>query len=170
MNIKVIGAMLAICACGSCGFITAAHHVSQIRLFQNLIHAVELMICELQYRATPLPLLCRQAGEQCSGKIRQIFLSLSDELEAQISPNVGICMASVLDKYGDIDVSLSTACMELGDQLGRFDLPGQIRGLESYVKRLSTKLEQLNKNKESRIRSYQTLGLCAGAAIAILFV
>ena len=170
MNIKVIGAILAICACGSCGFITAAHHASQIRLFQNLMHAVEFMICELQYRATSLPLLCRQTGDQCNGKIRQIFLTLSDELEAQVSPNVGLCMASALDKLSDIDEALSTVCMELGNQLGRFDLPGQIRGLESCVKSLSTKLEQLNKNKESRLRSYQTLGLCAGAAVAILFV
>ena len=31
-------------------------------------------------------------------------------------------------------------------------------------------LESLGKNGEERLRSYQTLGLCAGAALAILFV
>ena len=31
-------------------------------------------------------------------------------------------------------------------------------------------LEVMGRNQEERLRSYQTLGLCAGAALAILFV
>ena len=170
MNMKWIGAILCICACGSCGFLTAAHHARNIRLFENLILALDYMICELQYRATPLPALCRQAGGQCSGRIRQIFLAFADELDAQLSPNACICMSCALDSIGEVDSNISLAFQELGKQLGKFDLAGQIQGLENCRVHYSEELLQMKTNKDSRIRSYQTLGLCAGAAVAILLV
>ena len=34
----------------------------------------------------------------------------------------------------------------------------------------SAALSRLETNRENRLRSYQTLGLCAGAALAILFL
>lgn len=170
MNYKLIGALLIISSCGCCGFLSAAYHASDIRMFENLIHALDFMVCELQYRATPLPQLCRQAGGQCSGKIGKVFIALSDELESQISPDVGICMSSVICRFEGFNRSLSSVLLELGNQLGCFDLPGQIRVLEHCRDQSAAKLKQLNENKESRLRSYRTLGLCAGAAIAILFV
>ena len=97
-------------------------------------------------------------------------MDLSDELEAQISPNVGICMSSVVCKFENLSILISSILFELGNQLGCFDLSGQIRELEVCRDHCITKLEQLNKNRDSRLRSYRTLGLCAGAAIAILFV
>ena len=170
MNFKIIGAALVVTACGGCGFLIAASHHSRIRQFQIFVQVLDYMICELQYRATPLPLLCRMASNQCNGKLQQVLFKLAEELDAQISPNVDICMASVLDRIGELDPSIAVAFVEMGNQLGRFDLPGQIRGLESCRERCISKLEQMSANKDNRLRSYQTLGLCAGAAIAILFV
>lgn len=170
MNFKIVGAVLVVCACGCCGFLSAAHHLTNIRLLQNLINVFDFMVCELQYRATPLPKLCRQAGEQCSGKIGQILYALSDELEAQVSPNVEICMASVLCRHSELHRTIYSTLNELGKQLGKFDLSGQIHGIENCRNECAAKLTELSKDKENRLRSYQTLGLCAGAAIAILFV
>ena len=58
----------------------------------------------------------------------------------------------------------------LGRSLGRFDLEGQLRGLESVRQVCRHGLETLAQNSAIRNRSYQTLGLCAGAALAILFI
>ena len=60
--------------------------------------------------------------------------------------------------------------LQLGDSLGRFDLSGQIQGLASVQKRAEFELEQLRRNQDVRLRSYQTLGLCAGAALVVLFL
>ena len=98
------------------------------------------------------------------------MIALAEELDAQISPNAAFCMASVLDRSGSIEPIIYTTMMELGNQLGLFDLPGQIRGLEQCRAHCASKLKEMNWDKTSRLRSYQTLGLCAGAAIAILFV
>ena len=170
LNCKIIGAVLVITACGFFGFHTAIHHVEKIRLLQGMISALDYMVCELKTRAIPLPQLCRQVGERSKGKISQIFIAMSEELELQILPDAEMCMHSVLDKSSELDREISGVFEELGKQLGRFDLPGQVRGLESCQKQCALKLEQVSKNKDCRLRSYRTLGLCAGAAIAILFI
>ena len=58
----------------------------------------------------------------------------------------------------------------LGTTLGRFDLPGQLRGLEAAIRSAEEALRSIRDGAADRRRSYQTLGLCAGAAVAILFL
>ena len=58
----------------------------------------------------------------------------------------------------------------LGTSLGRFDLTGQLNGLEQVRSHCRRELEALAGNRDQRVRGYQTLGICAGAALAILFV
>lgn len=170
MHMKWIGAVCIVVGCGSCGFLMAWRYLLKIRRLQALINALEYMECELQYRSTPLPLLCREAGQLSQGKIQEVFLLLAEELDAQISPDAQRCMASVLARLGDMEKSLYEILFTLGTSLGRFDMQGQLRGLEHARNSCRTELSLLTENKSSRLRSYQTLGLCAGAAIAILFV
>lgn len=170
MNYKIIGAVCIVAACGGWGFLAAAQHMFRIQLMRQLIAALDFMECELQYRSTALPELCRQTAQQCRGKIKTLFLTLSEELEAQISPNVAICMTSALERCGEMPTIIQEMCRILGRSLGKFDMIGQLKGLETTRIECRQKLELLLLNKDTRVRSYQTLGLCAGAAIAILFV
>lgn len=170
MSIKFLGALCIVIACSGCGMMMKASHLHMIRSFQALISSLEYMECELQYRCTPLPLLCRQAGERSHGTIQQLFISLADELEAQISPNVGRCMAAVLARSRNLDLCLKEILTDLGNDLGKFDLSGQIQGFSSTRKKCEGILKRQMQNQDSRLRSYQTLGLCAGAAIVILFM
>ena len=59
---------------------------------------------------------------------------------------------------------------ELGATLGRFDLPGQLRGLDAAIRSAEESLRRLREGAPERRRSYQTLGLCTGAAVAILLL
>ena len=170
MSFKLIGALLVIASCGGCGFMMATHLKSKIRQLQVLIEALNHMEYELQCRCTPLPQLCRQAGEQGNGKVRKILLHVAEELESQIAPDAERCMACVLDKLSDVDPTLYAHFMQLGRTMGKFDISGQLKALDAVRHACATDLEELLKNKDQRLRSYQTLGLCAGAAVAILFV
>lgn len=170
MNCKLIGAICVIVACGGTGFMMAGQYVSQIRMLADMIIVIDYMESEIQYRCTPLPLLCRQASEQVCGKLSNVFQALADELEAQVSPNVELCMVSVLDRLNITQKVMRTALLGLGCNLGKFDMAGQMRALDNSRSIYGETLRQLQQGREGRIRSYQTLGLCAGAAIAILFV
>lgn len=167
---KWIGVMLIVGGCGLFGYSLAAAHKREERALMSLISSLDYMQCELQYRLTPLPDLCRQAGQQNRSQVGQVLLMLARELECQISPDVESCMEEALGSNLDLPNRTRTAFETLGQSLGRFDLEGQIRGLEAVRSFCRAELERLGKDRDSRLRNYQTLGLCAGAALAILLV
>lgn len=170
MSIKWIGAVLIILGCGAFGFSLASAHRREERDLQQLLSALDFMQCELQYRLTPLPELCRQAAISCKGSVRGLFMALSEELEDQVSPDVWHCMNAALARTPDLTSRAAAVAGDMGKTLGRFDLEGQLRGLENARKESRLALEKLTENRDVRLRSYHTLGLCAGAALAILFL
>lgn len=102
--------------------------------------------------------------------MQKAFLMLSNQLEDRISPDVERCMHDTLELTKDMP-HLSYAAMEhLGRSLGRFDMEGQLKGLEAVRQDCRRNLNELMENRDIRLRNYQTLGLCAGAALAILLI
>lgn len=170
MNYKWIGAIMVIVGCGGFGFSLAAAHRREEKTLRQLIFALDYMECELQYRLTPLPDLCRQAASEQHGCIRDVMMNLSRELDAQVSPDVERCMQAAISMVEDIPKHTKSALLDMGKTLGRFDLSGQLKGMEQVRAACRSELDVLRTNREPRLRSYQTLGLCAGAALAILLV
>lgn len=170
MQIRLIGAIMVVIGCSAFGFILAAMHKREVRTLRQLICVLDYMECELQYRLTPLPDLMRQSALESGGVLRTVFSILANELEDQISPNVAHCMHSALVQSGDIP-SVTVKCLTaLGQTLGRFDLQGQLNGLDAVRQMCRGNLDVLERDKQSRLRCYQTLGVCAGAAIAVLLI
>ena len=170
MTLKWIGAMLILTACCVFVFMVTANHKKEIQGMKSLISALDYMECELQYRMCALPDLCRKTAYETDGILRKVFTALANELEDQISPDVRQCMHSVLAGTKDIPTQTLHSLQLLGDSLGRFNLEGQLKGLEAVRQECRGILSKLMGNTETRIRSYQTLGLCAGAAIIILLI
>lgn len=170
MYLKIVGAAMVVAGCGGFGFTLAANHRREEKTLRQLIGVLDFMECELQYHLTPLPELCRQAAKESTGPLSGLYLHLARELEDQISPDVASCMRSALAKTPNLP-PVTRSCLEaLGMSLGRFDLNGQLRWLEAVRTSCRRELESLSSNRDVRLRSYQTLGLCAGAALAILFL
>lgn len=168
--LKLIGAILVVAGCGSVGFRIAANQRIEERELRRLIGALDYMECELQYRLTPLPLLCKQAGEERADRIGKVLTEFSIALESQQEGDTDACMRAVLSENTDLSSDITQIFAQLGKSVGRFDIEGQLKGLESVRFACRSKLATLECNREVRLRSYQTLGLCAGAALAILFV
>lgn len=170
MTSKLVGAILIMGGCGGCGFqIAAAHKKDELDL-RRLISALDFMECELRFRGTPLPQLCRMAGQESRGCIREVLMKLASNLEYQIHPQVNDCMQASIKSSRCLSVRVKNELNALGQSLGRFDLEGQIQGLQAVRDGCRRSLSELTINKDSRLRCYQTLGLCAGAALAILFI
>ena len=157
-------------SCGVFGYSLAAIHRKEVKYLRQLIAVLDYMECELQYRLTPLPSLCRQAASESSGVICQLFSNFTEELEDYTSPSPDECMKAAIRRCAEIPRVTRECLLLLGRSLGRFDLDGQLRGLEAVRQTCRQKLDGLEANKEVRLRSYQTLGLCAGAAMAILLI
>ncbi len=170
MMFKIFGVILTVVGCGSVGFQIAANYRREERALQQLLRILEHMECELQYRLTPLPELCRQAGRIYKQTPGRVFTDLAAEMESQISPDVACCMAAVLRKSSTLTPITKNVLAHLGASIGKFDLNGQLKGLQSAGAECKRNLDALTNNRETRLRSYQTLGLCAGAALAILLI
>ncbi len=168
--LKIIGAVVIIFACGSVGVRIRQTHTREIQSMKMLISALDYMKCELSYRMYPLPELCRLTAKECEGVLRKFFSNLANEMDDQISPDVKQCINTVLAQVPEMATSTAEAIILMGKSMGRFDLQGQLKGLESVRAECRLKLSKLMADREPRMRSYQTLGLCAGAAIVILLV
>lgn len=170
MNIRWIGVILVVTGCGGFGFAHALSYRKEEKALQALLCVLEQLECELHYRMTALPDALRKAGVLCGGCIGQVMKKLAEEMDRQIAPDAGCCMEVVLQKVRDIPAISRALLLELGKSLGRFDLDGQLQMFGSLSARCSAQLRQFASQRDERLREYQTLGLCAGAALAILLV
>lgn len=170
MTLKLFGAAIILVCCGYLGFRIAKEYRKEISMMRSLSKCIQHMINELQYQLTPLPLLCVHTAGQATGIIHKVFLQLAKELDSQISPDVQRCMDAVLGKCSEIPKFACVVLKMLGQGLGKYDLSGQILALESVNKECNRILEDITQNQTVRLRNYQTLGLCAGAALVILFI
>ncbi len=170
MEYKWIGAALILAGCGGFGWSLGAVQRRQSRNLKGLQRALGLMEEELQYRLTSLPALCRMAAGEAGGLIGQIFRELAEELERHSAPDPAGCMELVLSRLASPEQTLRRLLRELGTALGRYDLPGQVRGLQYIRQETGRAREKLEAGKDERLRCWQTLSICAGLALAILFL
>lgn len=167
---KILGALLILTGCGGFGMMICIAYRREEEMLQQLLHGLDYIQCELQFRMTPLPELCAQAGKGCKGRIGQFWMHLSEELSKQASPNVSGCMEAAIQSAGGFPPRVNKAIEILSLSLGQFDAQGQLQALEAARSHCRTELESMGVNRDTRLRSYQTLGICAGVALVILLV
>jgi len=170
MTLKLFGAALILVSCSGFGFFIAAGHKKEVYCLQKLITIIEFMEWELEYRLTPLPQLCKNVAVKTNRFFSAVFQNLAEELMYQIAPDVATCMRSVLASQKDIPTLTCHYMKMLGDSLGEYNIDGQLKSLEQLQLLINNKLDELTENQTQRLRCYQTLGVCAGAALAILFI
>lgn len=170
MTIKLIGAVMIILAGGGFGFMIAANHKKEEWGLQQIIQAVDYMSCELQCRMTPLPELCELVAQQLQGILHTFFQNLALEFSKQTAPDATCCVETALAITGAIPQHARKNLSMMGQTLGRFDLNGQLNGLQAIKQTCQRDLAGLQDQRDLRIRSYQTLGFCTGAALVILFI
>ena len=170
MILKVLGAIMVILGCGGFGLTLVFVSKNEIDSLKQFLTALEYMHWELEYKLTPLPELFRRIATICNGTLREYFETTAQIMERQSAPNAQTCLIMAMDKTKHIPKHTRNCVISLSKSLGQYDLSGQINGIQSVKNECKQKIDVLSQNKDVRFRSYQTLGLCAGAAIAVLFI
>ena len=170
MGIKLFGAMLVMLSCGGFGFAMCLSHKRAEQELRQFIAALQWMSCELSVRCSPLPSLLRGASDVASGGVGAVFLQLACELEDSREADVSACLDHVLSRTEQLSSQVLDHMADFGTTLGCFDLPGQQQGMQRAIAHAQSTLNQYTENRSQRLRIYQTLGLCGGAALAILFL
>lgn len=167
---KMMGALLIIVGCSTVGSGMCRSLRREQRALEQLLLALDWMVCELNYRMPPLSQLCRGASEQCKGSVSLVFQKLAAELDGQVVPNPAVCMTAAMAAVPQLPSGAAQQLTLLGQTLGRFDLRGQLAGFDSAIERCSLSLEHLRADSQTKLRQFQTLGICAGVALVILFL
>ena len=170
MVLKIVGAIFVIAGCGCVGFKTALNYRRDEKALEQLVSILDFMHCQLQYQLTPLPSLCRQVTTNFKYTPGSLFEELATQMELQSYDSIGQCMTAILYKKRTIPSITRAKLIQLGNSMGRFDLDGQLKGLDALRQDCMRILDDMRTNRDVRLRSYQTLGLCAGTALAILFI
>ncbi len=167
---KILGAVLIIAGCFGVSLGMCRSIRREQRALEELLSALEWMVWELNDQMPPLAQLCRGASEQCGGPVARVLDHLALELEGQVVPDAAACMAAAISSVSSLPPLTAQQLLLLGKNLGRFDLQGQLAGLESAASRCHLCLDNLRADSSTKLRSYQTLGICAGVALVILFL
>lgn len=169
MTLRLMGAALLLAGCAGMGLSLARWHRQELQQLRLVRSAMQEMAWELKYRVTPLPQLCRVGGYAAKGEVRQVLMQLAARLEAADTSQVSHCMNAIASNSGLCPRARRCLC-RLGESLGRYDLEGQLQGLEGVQADCRQELEELKEGGAERLRTYQTLAVCTGAALAILLL
>ena len=60
--------------------------------------------------------------------------------------------------------------IDLAAKLGSYDLDAQLRGIDGAVESAKSLLYELEAERKLRSKTYKTLSICTGAAVAILLI
>ena len=170
MSIKLWGAVFLLIGCSWIGFQFTRSYLHHEKLLRQLIRSLQYMKCELPYRLTPLPELCTQLSGQCNGILKRYFKMLSCELENQAAPNVEKCSDHAVAKLSPVPANQVKLLKQFGACIGQFNLSGQLQSIDAFLQNCQKRLQFSESNRPARVRNYQTLALCAGAALVILFM
>lgn len=166
---KWIGAALVFAGCSSVGFLMAAGYRREEKLLMQTKRFLEKLECELSCRVSTLPQLCHMAFD-CGDPIRSLYTKLEEELDRQVMPDVNSCMQAAIRKQPQLPASVRSIHEQLGMTLGQFDLQGQLQQIGAVRAICEDNLSRIRDHRDEKLKSYQTLGLCAGAALALLFL
>jgi len=167
--IKVIGAVLILGASGSFAICKAAQFFRQLGQLRQMLGAIEIIKCELNYTLRPLPQLCRHAAKRVSGAVSVFFLNYAHLLDSGLPRTKATQKAFEETRGLSLPPDAQMAVLELCTTIGRYDLDGENRMLQLSGQRLRSAIERFDSEKRPMAKSYAVLGFTTGLALVILF-
>ena len=170
--LKTIGMILILMASGTVGFGMARTVRRQQVQTVVLIDALLRLRHELQYRLTPLPDAFAVLGEMPNREVAAFFSAMSARLQSGRTCTVGYACRRAMAQTGGLQLTAGTrsALLALFDALGRYDLEGNLQMLELALDRLRAEARTIKSGSRARCKTYISLAVCTGLAIAVILV
>lgn len=170
--IRMIGAALVVLSSGAVGFGFARAVKLQCAQLEGLLWALDTMQSEMSARLTRWRSFSRgfaPAGRRMS----RLFLRKPEgRCLRSLTARCRVCFKRGFQQArgfrpGDESVQ---ALYGLSLNLGRFDLESQLAAIERTKASVTAALLALQGQKRARCRSYETIGICAGLALAVMLL
>ncbi len=169
MSLRILGAFLIIAGCSACGLLAAGQQRKAMACTEELIGALDTLICHLEFHRTPLPQLCKVVADE-KVFLKEYFSILSDEMDSQLRPHAAACAQEAFACIGDLPWEVRQLMKQFGATIGKFDVDGEIRNLEFLRTTAQEKLIAMRQYRKEKGKTNQTLWICAGVAAAVLMM
>lgn len=170
--IRLLGAGFVALAAGAVGFGFARNVKLQCTQLDALVWALETMQGEMSARLTPLPELFLLLGSSGQRDVSLFFRTAGMALTTPPGCTVPVAFkwgfaASANFRPGEQAVQ---ALYALASGLGRLELERQLAAIEQAKGAVTRELLSVQAQKQARMRSYGTIGVCAGLALAVILL
>lgn len=169
---KLLGAALVVLASCVVGFGFAGSVRAQMRQMEALLAAVTTMKSEIIYRMTPLEALLDILCHAQDPVIGDFFENWKDTLYHGEYTTVQRALHQAVRKTEGLDLTDETVQTldVLAGSLGKSDVEGQCAAIDLALEQLRLQLQYLQADSHRRVRSYRTISVCTGLALAVILL
>lgn len=169
---KLVGMVFIMVSAGSVGIRIAVSLRKRCALLRQLLTAVQILQNEISFCGTPLPQAFALAAVSAEGVVERLCSAVAKEMDQRrwITPQAAMERAWKAEPDLAQELVLHEVLLTLAAGLGKYDRDSQIQTLERTKSRLEELLRTAEQERSIRSRTYETLGICAGLAMAILLI
>ncbi len=155
------------------GLLQAKELEERPKQLRSLNRGIEVLMTEVGYLATPVPLALKTVGRCTRGPVAQLWFRAAEETAHGRSLSFAAMWQRTLS---DITPHLALTSEDrqelesLGSFLGRSDRMDQMAKLKALSTRLSTLEDQARARKERLCRLYQYLGWAVGLGLCLFLM
>lgn len=169
---KLAGILIIVLSAGSVGFRIAAALRRRCSLLRQLLSSLQILKNEITFCGTPLPQAFALMAVSSQGGPERLFSSVARQMERRRWLTLSGAMEQALSEEEELgrDTALRDVFMRLAAGLGKYDRDHQLQTMEMAAADLQRLLQEAEREQNLRSRTYRTLGICAGLAMAILLI
>lgn len=165
---RFAGVAFIVISAGSVGFQMAALLRKKCDLLNQILKALQLLRNEIAVCGTPLPQAFALLAASCNGALESLFGSTAREMDKNRWTTPHDAVSNALEPLRE--PLLGEIFLPLAKNLGKYDLDAQLQGIETAKLQAEQRLQEMEQERKIKSRTYQTLGVCTGLAVAILLI
>lgn len=169
---RIAGVIFIVASAGIMGFRVALALRRRCELLRRLMAALQLMKNEIAFCGTPLPQTFALMAASCDGALEQLFSHIAKDMDKRRWLTPLAAMQQALPTVPELPKGdrVSLILLELAGKLGRYDLESQRQGIDMALAQLEEECRTAERERSVKGKTYETLGVCAGLAVAILLL
>lgn len=169
---RIAGVIFIVVSAGSMGFRVALSLRRRCALLRQLMAALQLLRNEIAVCGTPLPQAFALMAASSDGLLERLFSRIAKDMDKRRWLTPLAAMQQALRDLPELprDDRISMILLELAGKLGKYDLDSQLHGIDLAQAQLEEERLTAERERSVKGKTYETLGICAGLAMAILLL
>ncbi len=167
---KLALCILILISCCGAGVVKALEFSYRHRQLREIHRSLKRLQTEIQYAKETLPVLLENSSKEESGLLSAFYKEVCEGLKKGEKSFYECWNAAFSEIYNRSSLVKEDKeiFIQLGQELGKSDLPGQKSAFERFFLRLEEQINEAAEIKKKKGKMYQSLGFYGGILIVLL--